>query len=152
MEEWIEFAMTHIAQKASTMRMDTLDFSHLENQGAGDFVTFLEQALADRHSEQFKSLYEFLFKTFVESDKAEKGAITIDEFDVLIEDAAQAPRALGLAPSTAQSYPSEEKKRIARQAEFAQMDVDGSGAVTFDKFFNWALLHIQAKVLQFRAS
>merc|ERR1712203_669440 len=91
MEEWIEFAMAHIAQKASTMRMDTLDFAHLESQGAEDFVSFLAQALADRHCEQFKSLYEFLFKTFVESDRAEKGAITIDEFDVLIEEAYRSP-------------------------------------------------------------
>lgn len=152
MEEWIEFTMAHIKEKAATMKMDTLDFHHLENAGVEQFISFLEVALADRHSEQFKSLYEFLFKTFVESDKDEKGAITFAQFDVLIEDAARAPRTLGLAPSTSQSYPTEQAKLAARQAEFDQMDFDRSGVVTFDKFLGWALNHISQKVSGYRAS
>jgi len=152
MEEWVEFTMAHIKEKASTMKLDTLDFHHLENAGVEQFVSFLEIAMADRHSEQFKSLYEFLFKTFVESDKDEKGAITFAQFDVLIEDAAKAPRTLGLAPSTAQTYSSEQAKLAARQEEFNQMDFDRSGVVTFDKFLGWALRHIQEKVSGHRAA
>merc|ERR1712032_1121482 len=108
-------------------QMSTLDFAHLEREGPENFVSYLEAALADRHSEQYKSLYEFLFKTFVESDVDEKGAVTFDQFDILIEDAAQAPRALGLAPTSAQSYPTSALKREARQAEFDQMDSDRTG-------------------------
>merc|ERR1712048_798228 len=111
---------------------------------------FLEQATMDRHSEQFKSLYEFLFKTFVESDGDEKGAITFEQFDVLIEDAAQAPRALGLAPSSKESYPTEAQKLAARRAEFDAMDIDKSGVVTFDMFLNWSLKHIAQKVSHYR--
>lgn len=152
MEEWIEFTMAHITEKARQLNMGALDFAHLEGAGQEQFVSYLEAAIGNRHSEEFKALYEHLFKTFVESDKDEKGAITIEQFDVLIEDAAQAPRALGLAPTTQQSYPTEAKKRAAREAEFAAMDFDRTGVVTFDKFLGWALDHIARKVSSYRAS
>merc|ERR1712046_395333 len=100
--------------KVRTMERQGLDFCHLERAGR----------------EEYKSLYEFLFKTFVESDRDHKGAVTFQQFDVLIEDAAKAPRTLGLAPSTAQCYRSEAEKVAARRAEFDQMDFDRSGTVT----------------------
>merc|ERR1712187_1059930 len=152
MEEWIEFTMAHITEKARQLNMAALDFAHLESSGQEQFVSYLEAAIANRHSEEFKALYEHLFKTFVESDKDEKGAITIEQFDILIEDAAQAPRVLGLAPTTQQSYPTEAKKRAAREAEFAAMDFDRTGVVTFDKFLGWALDHIAKKVSSYRTS
>jgi len=126
--------------------MGTLDFAHLEKAGPDQFIAFLQAALADKHSENFKSLYEFLFKCFVESDKEEKGAIHFEQFDGLIEDVAQAPRVLGLAPSSAQSYPTAEARKAARLEEFNAMDFDRSGTVTFDKFLGWCLQHIAQKV------
>merc|ERR1711865_956422 len=128
------------------------DFAHLEKTSPEQFVEFLGKALADRHTEEYKSLYEFLFKTFVESDVEERGAITLEQFDILIEDAAQAPRALGLAPSTEQAYSNPAQKRQARQREFQQMDVDRAGTITFDKFLNWALTHVAAKIREYRAN
>lgn len=151
MEEWVEFTMQHIGEKVKTLRFDTIDFAHLEKAGREQFVAYLEEALANSHSEQFKALYQHLFRVFVESDRDEKGGITIEQFDVLIEDAAQAPRALGLAPTTAQAYPTEAHKRAAREAEFNAMDNDQSGTVTFDKFLNWALTHIASKVQEYRS-
>ena len=126
--------------------MQTLDFAHLDKSTPEQFIEFLKTALADKHSENFKSLYEFLFKCFVESDKEEKGAIHFEQFDGLIEDVAQAPRALGLAPTSAQSYPTVEARKAARLEEFNAMDFDQSGTVTFDKFLGWCLQHIQQKV------
>lgn len=146
LEEWVEFTMAHIAEKARTMQMQSLDFAHLDKAGPDQFIQFLQAALADKHSENFKSLYEFLFKCFVESDKEEKGAIHFEQFDGLIEDVAQAPRTLGLAPSSAQSYPTEEARKAARMEEFNAMDFDRSGTVTFDKFLGWCLQHIAQKV------
>lgn len=148
LEEWVEFTMAHIAEKVRTMQMNQLDFAHLERAGPDQFIQYLQIAVADRHSENYKSLYEFLFKSFVESDREEKGAIHFEQFDALIEDVAKAPRTLGLAPSSAQSYPTEAAKRAARGAEFRQMDTDNSGTVTFDKFLNWCMTHIAGKVSQ----
>merc|ERR1711862_1015024 len=140
-----------MGEKVKGINWSTLDFVHLEQATPSSFVKFLEMALNDKHSEQYKSLYEFLFKTFVESDVDEKGAITIEQFDILIEDAAQAPRVLGLAPTTAQQYPTEAHKRAARASEFLAMDTDSSGTVTFDKFLNWGLAHVATKVQEYRS-
>jgi len=146
LEEWVEFTMAHIAEKVRTMQMGTLDFAHLERQGPQQFIQFLHVALSDRHSENFKSLYEFLFKSFVESDREEKGAIHFEQFDALIEDVAKAPRTLGLAPTSAQAYPTVADKQAARRVEFDAMDFDRSGTVTFDKFLAWCIQHIGQKV------
>jgi len=69
----------------------------------------------------------------------------------LIEDAAQAPRALGLAPTSEQAYPTAGHKQAARQQMFNQMDVNNSGSITFDKFLTWAMNHIGLKVNEYRA-
>merc|ERR1712232_1168433 len=104
---------------------------------------YLDKAVKDTSSEQYKSLYEFLFKTFVESDPNETGQIDrLQDMDSLIENAAAAPRALGLAPPTSQTYASEQMKRQGRQALMDQMMNASVGTnttgVTFDKFLNWA--------------
>merc|ERR1712048_323143 len=152
MEEWIFFAIQHITEKVKGMNWSTLDFVHLEQATPSSFVSYLEAALADRHSEQYKSLYEFLFKTFVEADVDEKGAVTMEQFDILIEAAAQAPRVLGLAPSSAESYPTAQHRLQARQQEFDQMDADREGTISFDEFLNWCLSHINIKVQAYKAS
>jgi len=152
MEEWVAFAIAHIAEKVRGINWTTMDFCHLEKSSPSEFVAFLEQALADKRTEQYKSLYEFLFKTFVESDVEELGAVTLEQFDDLIENAAQAPRALGLAPTTAQAYSNPAQKKQARTREFQQMDVDRSGQITFDKFLNWCLTHIASKVQEYRSN
>merc|ERR1712107_412907 len=60
----------------------------------------------------------------------------------------QALRAVGLAPSTAQTYPTEASKVAARQAEFDAMDVDRTGFITFDKFLTgrFNTLHRKCKM------
>ena len=150
LEDWVRYAMDHIAGKVRTMK-DTLDFQHLESRSPDDFVRYCEVALSNPHSEEYKSLYEHLFKTFVESDVEENGAIRRQQFDGLIEDAAKAPRVLGLAPSAAAAYPSEAHKVQARDQEFRAMDTSGAGLVTFSSFLGWCLNHIAGKVKSSRA-
>jgi len=132
MEEWVEFTMAHIAEKVRTLQPATVDFSNLERSTQEEFVSFLELAMQNRHSEQFKALYEHLFKTFVEKDIMVKGAINFDEFDLLIEEAAQAPRTLGLAPQAHQAYDSAAHRQAARKQLFDTMDKDKGGTITFD--------------------
>merc|ERR1719201_2032472 len=92
MEQWMSFAMAHIAEKVKTIDWDTMDFANLEKAGAEEFLGFLATAVQDAKSEQYKALYEFLFKTFVNSDPFTSGTIKRSEFDILIEEAASAPR------------------------------------------------------------
>merc|ERR1711862_220399 len=150
LEQWIEFAIAHIKQKVQEINWTTIDFCNLESAGADEFIAFLNKALQAKDSEEYKSLYEFLFKTFVEADPNQSGDITsLDQMDQLIEQAASAPRALGLAPPANQTYPNAQAMRQARQALMDQMISSSKGAaggVTFDKFLNWALSHIAVKV------
>jgi len=150
LEEWVQFAIAHITEKVRTMK-DVLDFQHLEKARPEDFVRYCDVAVSNRASEEYKSLYEHLFKTFVESDVEENGAIRRSQFDVLIEDAAKAPRILGLAPSSAQAYPTERDKIAARDQLFMAMDTQRRGFVSFSDFLNWSVQHIAGKVNTYKS-
>jgi len=151
LEEWVQFAVTHITEKVRTMKTQTLDFAHLAGVGGDQFVAFCELAVNDAHSEEYKSLYEHLFKVFVESDVEEAGIVHWQNFERLIEDAAKAPRDAGLAPSTAEAYTTEAQKLAARKAEWDAIEVRGTGGITFEEFLQWALKHIAEKVRDYRA-
>lgn len=152
MEEWVAFTINHITEKVRGLQAKprTVDFAHLAGVSTDEFVNYCEKAVSDKHSEEYKSLYEHLFKVFVESDVEERGLVHFENFDRLIEDAAQAPRALGLAPTTAQAYPSEAAKVAARKQEFDAMDFDRSGGIPFNNFLRWAVEHIAGKVRDYR--
>merc|ERR1711907_759776 len=109
-----------------------------------------ELAMQNRHSEQFKALYEHLFKTFVEQDIMVKGSINFEEFDLLIEEAAKAPRTLRLAPQAHESYTSAAQRQQARRQLFDTMDKDKGGDITFDEYLNWAIGHIAQKIQEYR--
>jgi Ca2+-binding EF-hand superfamily protein len=151
MEEWVEFTMAHIQEKVRSLQPETVDFANLGKSTQEEFVAFLELAMQNRHSEEFKALYEHLFKTFVEQDAMVKGAITFEEFDLLIEEAAEAPRILKLAPQAHEAYASAEDRQHARRELFDTMDKDKGGAITFDEYLNWAIGHIAQKIQDFRA-
>jgi len=143
MEEWIDFALKHIQEKVRTMKPEALDFKHLSQVSPDQFVQYCDIAVNNKHSEEYKSLYEHLFKVFVESDVEEKGTVRFENFDRLIEDAAAAPRKVGLAPMGSNA--------AFRRQEFQKMDADGSGTITFEEFLQWALVHIKGKVDGYKA-
>jgi len=151
LEEWVGFSIKHITEKVRTMKPDTMDFAHLAGVGGDRFVAFCEAALNNIHSEEYKSLYEHLFKVFVESDVEGAGKVHRQNFDALIEDAARAPRDAGVAPSTADTYQTESQKVAARNAEFNTMDEGRTGEITFEKFLSWTLTHITGKVRDYRS-
>lgn len=151
MEEWVAFSIAHITEKVRNLNMGTIDFAHLSGVGGDQFVAFCERAVSSIHSEEYKSLYEHLFKVFVESDVEEAGLVHWQNFDVLIEDAAKVPREAGLAPSTEEAYQTETQKIAARKAEWNAIETRGIGAITFEEFLQWALRHIKEKVSNYRA-
>jgi hypothetical protein len=151
MEEWVQFSMSHIAEKVRTLHPDTVDFSALEKSTPEEFVSFLELAMQNRHSEEFKGLFEHLFKTFVEQDVMMKGTINFEEFDLLVEEAARAPRSLRLAPQAHECYQSTMQRQQVRRELFDTMDKDKGGTITFDEYLNWAIGHIASKIQEFQA-
>merc|ERR1712048_455610 len=102
--------------------------------------------IANGSSEEYKELYAFLYKNFVEADLDQKGAVTFEQFDVLVEKSARAPRSLGLAPTSDSMFRTAEDRMASRKQLFQAMDADGSGTITFDEYLQYTLLHIAEKV------
>merc|ERR1712190_513665 len=146
LEEWINFSLKHIAEKVRTMPTATVDFNNLAAVGVHGFVQFLRKALSNTQSEEYKELYSFLFRNFVEADTDQKGSITLEQFDVLVEKSAAAPRQLGLAPASAAMFASVQDRVAARQQLFNVMDADGSGTITFQEYLSYTTQHIADKL------
>jgi len=60
LEDWVRYAMDHIAGKVRTMS-DALDFQHLETRSPDEFAKYCEVALSNPHSEEYRSLYCLLW-------------------------------------------------------------------------------------------
>lgn len=97
-------------------------------------------------AEEYKELYSFLYRNFVEADTDQKGTITLEQFDVLVEKSAAAPRQLGLAPASATMFASVQARVASRKQLFDAMDADKSGTITFEEYLGYTLQHIAEKV------
>merc|ERR1719198_821634 len=73
------------------------------------------------------------------------GEISVDDFDTLIEIAAEAPRKFGYAPSTQDTYKSTQERKAARAAMFQAMDADMGGSISFAEWLNFCYAHICRK-------
>merc|ERR1711948_114374 len=80
-------------------------------------------------AEEYKELYSFLYRNFVEADTDQKGTITLEQFDVLVEKSAAAPRQLGLAPASATMFASVQARVASRKQLFDAMDADNGEQV-----------------------
>lgn len=145
-DDWIQYAFGHIAEKVKTMPATTLDFNNLKAAGKSKFLSFLKTATTNKNSVEYQELYQFLFKNFVLADTDQKGMVTFDQFDYLVEISANAPRCLGLAPTTEEMFSSVEDRKIKRRELFDSMDEDGGGTLSFDEFLAYTLDHIREKV------
>jgi len=145
-DNWIQYAFKHIADKVKTMPMRTVDFENLRATGKSGFLEFLRTAVSDKSSVEFQELYQFLFKNFVLADSDQKGSVTFEQFDHLVELSANAPRALDLAPPTEQMFKSAGERRAARKKLFDSMDSDRGGTISFDEYLKYTINHIAEKV------
>merc|ERR1712151_390646 len=148
LEEWVQFSLQHIAEKVQTMDKETVDFNNLQALGVTAFLQFLRNAVANTHSEEYKELYAFLYKNFVEADTDQKGSITLEQFDVLVEKSANAPRQLGLPPLSASMFRTVDERIASRNQLFQAMDADSSGTISFDEYLRYTVNHIAKKVNQ----
>jgi len=146
LDEWINFSLQHIAEKVRTMSTATVDFNNLAAVGVQGFIQFLRKALSSTQCEEYKELYGFFYRNFVEADLDQKGTITLEQFDVLVEKSAAAPRQLGLAPTSAAMFASVQDRVASRKQLFDNMDADRSGTITFQEYLGYTLQHIADKL------
>lgn len=95
---------------------------------------------------EYKELYQWLVKCFVDADRDRDGRITVREFDSLCDVASMEPRRLGFAPPVDSMYASDVERYAARRVMFNDMDKDRSGSIGFDEFLSFTIEHIRAKV------
>jgi len=145
-DTWIQYAFEHITEKVKSMQMRTLDFANLEASGKSNFLRFLKAAVGDKNCAEYQQLYQFLLKNFVIADTDQKGRVTFEQFDKLVELSANAPRSLGLAPPTEDMFKSSSERRAARKKLFDSMDADKGGSISFDEYLKYTVGHIAEKV------
>lgn len=144
LEEWIEFAIKHITSKIAGLPKDFLGGSS-SDVTKEEFVAFIKKAV-NKGTPEYRELYFFLLKCFVDADQDRDGGVLPEEFDAMIEVAADAPRRFGLAPSTKEMFKDDAARLAARKGYFRKMDINNDGTISFDEWLNYAFEHIVGKV------
>lgn len=144
MQMFVQFCYDHILGKVATLEhVSGVDFNHLDQCTEKEFVDYLEKAVTDQNSDAYAVLYEYLLTLFVEADVDSTGAINFNQFDLLVDKAAAAPRLFKLAPAGSSTE--------IRKAIFDSMDDNQEGYVTFRKFTRWLVEHAKEKIDDHRA-
>merc|ERR1712050_283213 len=144
--EWLEWAYTHICEKArvlSTMGLEAQDRHDASKEAFRDWII---KATQNKQSHEYKEFYHFLQDCFTKADRKHVGMIGPNEFDEIIEVAADLPRKFGYAPPANQTYRSEAERKAAREQMFRQMDRDNDGAIAFDEWLQFVYEHCCGKV------
>lgn len=109
------------------------------------FKGWVIAACRSRHSEEYKQLYHHLVNCFVAGDLDCTGTVTADQFNHMIDIAAEAPRKFGYAPEDKDMFKNDAEKRAARTKMFKDMDTDNSGTITLEEWLNFSYTHICEK-------
>lgn len=145
LEEWVTFALDHIAEKVhQRLPKDCLGGSN-KDVTKQEFVAFMKKAV-NKSSPEYRELYFFLVKTFEKGDKDRCGSVGPKAFDLMIEDAAEAPRRFGLAPTTASMFPNAQARFAKRKEYFDNMDTNRNGTISLDEWIEYAYKHICVKI------
>jgi len=143
--QFVEWATGHVAGKtagdieARSASGKMVDFYHIDNYSKGEFLTAITAAIKDQKSPEFKRLYEFLLTVFVEEDVECRGVVCREAFDRLVNRAALVPRQFGLAPAVSSPEKIDEIYKSMEDPRFK--------GVTFRKFLEWTVKHLEGKVL-----
>lgn len=142
-DEWLNYCYGHIKEMTATIDEKSVDLGFKTPQG---FLTFCVKACMDRRSPEYKELYDMLFKIFIDADADKDGRVNPEEFDAMIEIAAEIPRKFGYAPPAEQTYRSAAERKGARNQMFRAMDSDNNGTITFEEWLTFTYKHICQKV------
>jgi len=107
-----------------------------------DFVNFLKMACANRQTPEFNELYRFLLSVFQRCDRDFDGLVRAEDFDIMVEMAGAIPRKFAFAPSSLESFASDDERMRYRKNAFAKINASGTGAISFDEWLNYSYQHI----------
>ncbi|KAK2164169.1 hypothetical protein LSH36_68g15004 [Paralvinella palmiformis] len=142
LEQWLKFSMKHIKMKVKTLPKAVMTGEGVSKK---EFLELVEKAV-DKTSPEFRELYFFLLKCFVDADRDHDGSVNAAEFDTMIEVAASAPRKYGLAPQSKKMYKNVAERLERRTEQFKEMDLNDNGKISFDEWLSYSVDHIIGKV------
>merc|ERR1719393_1156153 len=147
-EEWLEYALRHIAGKVATAPVG--DSSNMKS-GKQEFLRFISALSLSRESAEFKEFYAFLLDCFRDADQDRDGKVLFSEFDSMVEKAGAMPRMYGLAPLTTDMFATTEARVTARRRPFESMDAAGQGFISFDQWLEFTYEHVCQKAAELQA-
>jgi len=147
-EEWLEYALRHIAGKVATAPVG--DSSNMKS-GKQEFLRFISALSLSRESAEFKEFYAFLLDCFRDADQDRDGKVLFSEFDSMVEKAGAMPRMYGLAPLTTDMFATTEARVTARRRHFESMDAAGQGFISFDQWLEFTYEHVCQKAAELQA-
>jgi len=142
--QFVQWVMAHIkckiAKGVAPWRKGEGKLSLIQPKTPEEFISFLQSATSSKQNPEYEELYFHLLRCFTDADAHKQGVISVAEFDQLIDIAAAAPRKYGFAPSACKAT-----WNTSRELFFEQIDIEGTGTISFDKFLAWAYRHIKQK-------
>jgi Ca2+-binding EF-hand superfamily protein len=142
-DEWLEYSVTHISEKVKSAPLSDVTGAYTGKDAFLRFVTSLSQSKA---SAEYKEFYNLLLTFFTEADQDHDGKVNLQEFDQMVEKAGAIPRMYGLAPTSAELYPTSQARLASRKQHFDAMDKDASGYISFDEWLDFTYDHVRQKV------
>lgn len=130
---WLKYAIAHIKDKSRHL---TNASAHSKLLGTKDeFQEFMLGAARSRRSMEYKELYHYVLKRFVDVDTDMDGMIDLDDFLKLLE---KSPgKAFGFALDGGSEYANDEERRKACEKLFKGLDTDDSGYIGFDTWLEF---------------
>lgn len=143
MGQFVDWSIKHVFGKVASLEGETgrVAFRHIDQFTKEEYISYVDAAVNQPDSIASTTLYNYLLTLFVEADKDCKGQISFEQFEELVDIAAETPRHFGLAPQS--------RDAAARREMFDAMDSTKSGFVTFRKFLRFVREHAREKVAQY---
>jgi Ca2+-binding EF-hand superfamily protein len=102
-----------------------------------EFVFFMQRACEDTSNDCYIELYNILLRAFITADKDFDGQVSEDEFEGMIKAAASFPQKFGF-----------EWWAGSGKDQFAAIDENGDGSVSFDEWLGFSYNHYKSQKLE----
>merc|ERR1712045_144047 len=120
----------------SDKRVQQKNLIKMDIRNKDEFIIFMQRATEDTSNDCYIELYNILLRAFISADKDFDGKVDEGEFEGMINAAAAFPKKFGC-----------EFWAGSGKDQFAAIDENGDGAVSFDEWLGFAYNHYKTQAL-----
>jgi len=120
----------------SDKRVQQKNLIKMDIRNKDEFIIFMQRATEDTSNDCYIELYNILLRAFISADKDFDGKVDEGEFEGMISAAAAFPQKFGC-----------EFWAGSGKDQFAAIDENGDGAVSFDEWLGFAYSHYKSQAL-----